>query len=54
MTFTDTPPVGERSYYRVEVRGPQTPYPAVPNSMALSQDMVGLSNPIFFNFDPRF
>jgi hypothetical protein len=54
VTFTHTPPVGERSYYRVEVRGPQTPYPDVPNSMALGQDMVGLSNPIFFNFDPRF
>lgn len=53
-TFTDTPPVHGRTYYRVTVEGPQTPYPQVPNSMALSGNMVALSNPIFFNFDPNF
>ncbi|TCP67572.1 CehA/McbA family metallohydrolase [Sphingomonas sp. PP-CE-1G-424] len=53
-TFTDTPPVHGRTYYRVTVEGPQTPYPQVPNSMALSGNMVALSNPIFFNFDPKF
>ena len=52
--FTDTPaPVG-RTYYRVEVTGPPTEYPQVPKSMALSGNMVGLSNPIYFNFDPNF
>ena len=54
VTFTDTPPVHGRTYYRVTVEGPQTPYPQVPNSMALSGNMVALSNPIFFNFDPKF
>lgn len=53
-TFTDTPPVHGRTYYRVTVEGPQTPYPQVPNSMSLSGNMVALSNPIFFNFDPDF
>ncbi|RMB54969.1 hypothetical protein C8J44_0201 [Sphingomonas sp. PP-CE-3A-406] len=53
-TFTDTPPLHGRTYYRVTVEGPQTPYPQVPNSMALSGNMVALSNPIFFNFDPKF
>lgn len=54
LSFEDTPAPGERSYYRVEVRGPQSPYPAVPKAPALSQDMIGLSNPIFFNFDTTF
>jgi len=52
--FTDTPATIGRSYYRVVVEGPPTPYPQVPESMALSGNMVGLSNPIFFNFDPNF
>jgi hypothetical protein len=52
--FTDTPAAAGRSYYRVEVTGTPTPYPQVPGSMALSGNMVGLSNPIFFNFDPNF
>jgi hypothetical protein len=52
--FTDTPAAIGRTYYRVEVQGPPTAYPEVPGSMALSGNMVGLSNPIFFNFDPDF
>lgn len=52
--FTDTPEKGVRSYYRVEVEGPQTPYPQVPNAMAQSGAMVALSNPIYFNYDPNF
>jgi hypothetical protein len=52
--FTDTPSASARTYYRVTVEGPQTPYPQVPGSMALSATMVGLSNPIYFNFDPAF
>jgi len=52
--FADTPPKGARSYYRVEVQGPQTPYPQVPGSMKLSGNMIALSNPIYFNFDPNF
>jgi hypothetical protein len=54
VEFTDTPQAAGRSYYRVEVQGPQTAYPQVPGSMALSGNMVGLSNPIYFNFDPNF
>ena len=54
VRFVDTPGTGERNYYRVEIEGPQTPYPAVPNSMALSQNMVALSNPLYFNYNPAF
>ena len=52
--FQDTPEPGVRSYYRVEVEGPQIPYPEIPKSVALSGKMVALSNPIYFNFDPKF
>lgn len=52
--FTDAPPSGRRSYYRVEVEGPQPAYPQVPKAAALSGAMVALSNPIYFNFDPTF
>jgi hypothetical protein len=54
VTFVDTPAAIGRSYYRVEVEGPQTPYPQVPVSTVLSGKMIALSNPIFFNFDPDF
>ena len=54
VEFTDTPAADARTYYRVEVTGPQTPYPDVPGSAALSGTMVALSNPIYFNFDPNF
>ena len=54
VEFSDTPATVGRTYYRVEVTGPSTPYPQVPGSMALSGNMVGLSNPIYFNFDPNF
>jgi hypothetical protein len=54
IEFTDTPATQGRTYYRVVVEGPPTPYPQVPESMALSGKMVGLSNPICFNFDPNF
>ncbi|HEX2816134.1 MAG TPA: CehA/McbA family metallohydrolase, partial [Phenylobacterium sp.] len=54
VDFTDTPAPRVRTYYRVEVEGPPTPYPEVPGSMALSGNMLGLSNPIYFNFDPKF
>ena len=53
-SFTDTPDANERSYYRVEITGSQAAYPEVPNSMAQSQNMVALSNPIYFNYDPDF
>jgi hypothetical protein len=52
--FTDVPDPAGRAYYRVEIEGPQTPFPQVPNSMALSGNMVALSNPIYFNYDPKF
>ena len=54
IRFTDCPKAGERSYYRVEIEGPQTPFPEVPNSMAHSKNMIALSNPIYFNYDPDF
>lgn len=54
VEFDDTPPATGRTYYRVTVEGTPTPYPAVPGSVALSGGMIGLSNPIFFNFDPSF
>ena len=54
IEFDDTPANAGRTYYRVQVEGTPTPYPAVPGSMALSGNMIGLSNPIYFNFDPSF
>jgi hypothetical protein len=54
VEFTDPPATQGRTYYRVTVEGPPTAYPQVPGSMALSGNMVGLSNPIYFNFDPNF
>jgi hypothetical protein len=52
--FIDTPGAERRTYYRVLVEGRATPYPEVPESTALSGAMIGLSNPIYFNFDPAF
>lgn len=52
VEFTDTPASDARSYYRVEVTGSPTAYPEVPFSTLLSGNMVGLSSPIYFNFDP--
>jgi len=52
--FTDTPAIIGRTYYRVTVEGPPTTYPEVPESAGLSGNMLGLSNPIYFNFDPNF
>ncbi|UYY75911.1 CehA/McbA family metallohydrolase [Sphingomonas sp. R1] len=52
--FTDTPDAMGRSYYRIEVEGPQTPYPGVDNFQKVAGPMVAISNPIFFNFDPNF
>jgi len=54
VEFTDTPKAIGRTYYRVEVEGPPTAYPQVLGSTALSGNMVGLSNPLYFNFDPNF
>ncbi|MCX2429514.1 CehA/McbA family metallohydrolase [Pedobacter sp. GR22-10] len=53
-TFTDVPDLKGRTYYRVMVEGKVNDYPEVPKSMALSEKMVSLSNPIYFNFDPKF
>ena len=54
IEFTDIPAFNGRTYYRVEVEGPPTAYPQVPESTSLGGNMVGLSNPIYFNFDPNF
>lgn len=51
-TFEDAPAQGTRSYYRVEVLGPQSAYPQVPMSAGITGTMVALSNPVFFNFNP--
>ena len=54
VEFIDTPALETRTYYRVQVEGPATPYPQVPGSTALSGSAVAVSNPIYFNFDPDF
>lgn len=53
VSFSDTPVAGQRSYYRVEVQGLPAPYPQVPGAALLSAGMVGLSNPIYFDFYPK-
>ncbi|HKQ13957.1 MAG TPA: CehA/McbA family metallohydrolase [Steroidobacteraceae bacterium] len=52
--FVDTPAASGRTYYLVQVAGPATPYPEVPGAAARGGTMVGLSNPLYFNFDPNF
>ncbi|MBS7562928.1 PHP domain-containing protein [Mucilaginibacter sp. Bleaf8] len=52
--FVDAPAISGRTYYRVEVTGTPAPYPQVPGSTALSDNMIAISNPIYFNFDPSF
>ncbi|RYD86226.1 MAG: hypothetical protein EOP61_38060 [Sphingomonadales bacterium] len=52
--FTDTPSSDGRTYYRVTVEGPSVPYPEAPDAQQRSGNMIGLSNPIYFNFDPAF
>ena len=54
VEFTDTPASFVRTYYRVVVEGPPTAFPQVPKSADLSGNMIGLSNPVFFNFNPKF
>ncbi|MBN7803531.1 CehA/McbA family metallohydrolase [Algoriphagus aestuariicola] len=54
VEFSDTPEEIGRTYYRIAVEGTPTPFPEVPNSMGISKNRVGLSNPIYFNFDPEF
>ena len=54
VTFIDTPDLKGRTYYRVMVEGKITDYPQVSKSMAVSEKMVSISNPIYFNFDPKF
>lgn len=54
VEFTDTPNEKGRTYYRVIVEGTNTQFPKVPGSAGLSENMIALSNPIYFNFDPKF
>ena len=54
VSFTDTPAANGRTYYRVEVRGAVPAYPQVPNAALVAGDLVALSNPLYFNFDPLF
>ncbi|MGB3470354.1 MAG: CehA/McbA family metallohydrolase [Erythrobacter sp.] len=54
LSFTDTPDANGRTYYRVEIRGSVPAYPQVPNAVLVAGDLIGLSNPLYFNFDPNF
>lgn len=54
VQFEDAPEIKGRTYYRVTVEGTNTAYPQVPKSSAQSGNMVALSNPIYFNFNPKF
>jgi hypothetical protein len=54
VEFADTPAAIGRTYYRVTVEGRPGPYPQVPVFNQLAGNMVALSNPIYFNFDPNF
>ncbi len=54
VEFVDTPAADARSYYRVEVTGAPAEYPEVPFSTVLSGSMIGLSSPLYFNYDPAF
>jgi hypothetical protein len=54
VKFFDTPSNGVRSYYRVIIEGTNTPFPQVEGSAKLSGNMIAISNPIYFNFDPKF
>jgi hypothetical protein len=54
VEFRDKPEEIGRTYYRIAVEGPASPFPEVPKSTSISKNMVGLSNPIYFNFDPSF
>lgn len=49
--FTDTPPAGERSFYRVEVSG-NTPEAETPGAALIGfyGRMIGLTNPIYFGY----
>lgn len=53
VEFTDTPRAEERTYYRVEVYGKKNQYPEVGYSSLIGGNMVGLSNPIYFNFNAK-
>ena len=50
ISFLDAPSADGRSYYRVTVEGEPIPYPEVPKSVDLTDRMIALSNPIYFNF----
>jgi len=54
VEFEDAPVAIMRSYYYLTVHGPSTDYPQVPRSAKVTGNMVALSSPIYFNFDPNF
>ncbi len=54
VEFTDMPEEIGRTYYRIAVEGTPTPFTKVPSFMGISKNRIGLSNPIYFNFDPEF
>ncbi len=51
VVFEDTPPAGERTYYRVEINGRKDAYPGVALSRFIGGDLVAMSNPIYFNYE---
>lgn len=51
IRFTDTPPAGERTYYRVEVEGSTPEAETLPAQLVgFYGRMIGLTNPIYFGF----
>jgi hypothetical protein len=48
VAFEDTPPAGQRAYYRVEVRGAVPDAP--PDVVALYAGFVAMTNPIYVSF----
>lgn len=51
LAFQDTPVAGERSYYRVEVRGSTPEAPALASLVGFYGGFIGMTNPLYFGFD---
>lgn len=50
LSFQDTPAAGQRSWYRVEVRGNTPAAPAAAVLLGFYGGFVGLTNPIYFGY----
>lgn len=52
VEFSDTPPAGERSYYRVELKGSTPEAETLPaQAVGFYGRMVAVTNPIYFGFE---